>query len=172
MKLIRNVWRGEVSFVRPINRIAIRIDNLADLVAGNFSCDSKIEVPSYVVADIGVYAFTMLEYVSGLRVESLLADLSSYANAAGLDDDTSILMRLDSGAKAALVTSKVVTGEENGVRARLALSGWAPRGPRQGTGKHLRRVHRGRRLAACVRSMRFVAAALKSSKAGSRWTKV
>jgi len=81
--------------------------------------DPKIAGPSCVVADIGVHAFTMLEYVTGLRVESLLADLSSFANAAGLDDDASILMRLSGGAKAALVTSKIATGEENGVRLRV-----------------------------------------------------
>jgi predicted dehydrogenase len=50
---------------------------------------------------------------------SLLADLSSYAPGNRLDDDASILMRLDKGAKAALVTSKVATGEENGVRLRV-----------------------------------------------------
>ncbi len=81
--------------------------------------DPKIAGPSCVVSDIGVHAFTMIEYVTGLEVKTLLADLSAYGNAAGLDDDASILMRLSSGAKAALVTSKVATGEENGVRLRV-----------------------------------------------------
>ena len=79
----------------------------------------KIAGPSCVVSDIGVHAFTMIEYVTGLEVKSLLADLSAYGNAAGLDDDASILMRLSGGAKASLVTSKVATGEENGVRIRV-----------------------------------------------------
>ena len=81
--------------------------------------DPKIAGPSCVVADIGVHASTMIEYVTGLEIKSLLADLSAYGNAAGLDDDASILMRLSKGAKASLVTSKVATGEENGVRLRV-----------------------------------------------------
>lgn len=81
--------------------------------------DPKVAGPSCVVADIGVHAFNMVEYVSGLKVESVLADVSAYANSAGLDDDASVLMRLADGVKAALVTSKVATGEENGVRLRV-----------------------------------------------------
>ena len=79
----------------------------------------KIAGPSCVVADIGVHGFTMIEYVTGLEVKTLLADLSSFGNDAGLDDDASILLRLKGGAKASFVTSKVATGEENGVRLRV-----------------------------------------------------
>ena len=81
--------------------------------------DPRKSGPSCVVADIGVHAFTMIEYVTGLEVRSLLADLSSFAPGNRLDDDASILMRLTGGAKASLVTSKVATGEENGVRLRV-----------------------------------------------------
>lgn len=80
---------------------------------------------SCVVADIGVHGFHLIEYVTGLKVQSLLADLSSFAPGNKLDDDASILMRLakmDGGAitaKASMVVSKVATGEENGVRLRV-----------------------------------------------------
>ena len=79
----------------------------------------KISGPSCVVADIGVHAFTMVEYVTGLETKSLLADLSSFAPGNRLDDDASILMRMDGGAKACLLVSKVATGEENGMRLRV-----------------------------------------------------
>ena len=81
--------------------------------------------PSCVVADIGVHGFHLIEYVTGHRVESILADLSSFAPGNALDDDASILMRLaprsDGGLapKASMVVSKVATGEENGVRLRV-----------------------------------------------------
>ena len=81
--------------------------------------DPRVSGPSCVVADIGVHAFTLIEYITGLEVQSLLADLSSFAPGNRLDDDASILMRLTDGAKAALVTSKIATGEENGVRIRV-----------------------------------------------------
>ena len=78
----------------------------------------KIAGPSCVVADIGVHAFTLIEYVTGLEVKTILSDLTSFTSG-GLDDDASILMRLSEGAKASLVTSKIATGEENGVRLRV-----------------------------------------------------
>ena len=75
--------------------------------------------PSCVVADIGVHAFSLIETVTGLEVEEILADLSSFAPGNRLDDDASILMHLSEGAKASAVVSKVATGEENGVRLRV-----------------------------------------------------
>lgn len=229
VKLARDlVKKGELG---PIDKIHL------EYVQGSFrkpdrrngwKMDPKVAGPSCVVADIGVHAFTLLEYVTGLRVQSLLSDLSSYANAAGLDDDASILMRLDSGAKAALVTSKVATGEENGVRLRVygakASLHWDQEAPNYLTVRYPTKPDQVFRrkapyMADCspasvrasrfpaghhegfvealaniydefvaavlsrkcrdfpgaeagVRSMRFVAAALKSSKAGSRWVKV
>ena len=88
--------------------------------------DPTIAGPRCVVSDIGVHAFTLIEYVTGLKIKTLLADLSSYANGTGLDDDASVLMRFDDPEaeagrvpKASLVTSKIATGEENGVRLRV-----------------------------------------------------
>lgn len=75
--------------------------------------------PSCVVADIGVHGVNLIETITGLGVESVLSDISSFAPGNTLDDDASILMRLEGGVKAAMVTSKVATGEENGVRVRV-----------------------------------------------------
>ncbi len=74
---------------------------------------------SCVVADIGVHGAHLIEYVTGLRIESVAADLASFAPGNRLEDDASILMRLGKGARAAMVTSKVATGEENGLRLRV-----------------------------------------------------
>ncbi len=81
--------------------------------------DPKKSGPSCVVADIGVHGFHLIEYVTGLDVRSLLADLSTFAPGNRLDDDASILMRLGRSAKVSMVVSKVATGEENGVRLRV-----------------------------------------------------
>jgi predicted dehydrogenase len=86
----------------------------------SWKMDPAASGPSCVTADIGVHGFHLIEYVTGLQVESILSDLSSFVHAAGLDDDASILMRFVGGkAKASMVTSKVATGEENGVRIRV-----------------------------------------------------
>lgn len=49
---------------------------------------------SCVVADIGVHGFHLIEYITGLQVSELLADLSSYAQGNRLDDDATIIMKL------------------------------------------------------------------------------
>ena len=85
----------------------------------SWKMNPKIAGPSCVVSDIGVHAFTIIEYVTGLEVKSLLADLSSFAPGNRLDDDASILFRLENGAKACVLLSKIATGEENGMRLRI-----------------------------------------------------
>lgn len=74
---------------------------------------------SCVVADIGVHGAHLIEYISGLKIKSVAADLSSFAPGNRLDDDATIMMRLEKGAKAVMATSKVATGEENGLRLRV-----------------------------------------------------
>jgi predicted dehydrogenase len=74
---------------------------------------------SCCMSDIGVHAFHLVEYVTGLETASLLADLSSFVAPEGLDDDGSVLLRFKGGAKGVLVASKVATGEENGLRLRI-----------------------------------------------------
>lgn len=106
MEYVQGSFR-KVDFTKPLDK------------HNAWKMDPKVSGPSCVVADIGVHAFTMIEYVTGLEVKTLLADISSFAPKNRLDDDASILMRLSGGAKASLVTSKIATGEENGVRMRI-----------------------------------------------------
>ena len=193
----------------------------------SWKMNPKIAGPSCVVADIGVHAFTLIEYVTGLEVKTILADLTSFASG-GLDDDASVLMRFSEGAKASLVTSKIATGEENGVRLRVygekaslywdqedpnvlyvkyptkpemiykrrapyvgdisaaaARASRFPAGHPEGFVEALGNIYdefvaavisRRERdfpgARAGIRSMCFVEACLKSSKAGSKWIKV
>ena len=81
--------------------------------------DPKRSGKSCVVADIGVHGAHLIEYVTGLEIRRIAADLSSFAPGNRLDDDASILMRLSKGAKAVMATSKIATGEENGIRLRV-----------------------------------------------------
>ena len=81
--------------------------------------DPRRSGPSCVTADIGVHAAVLVEYITGLAIKSVLADVSTFSSGTVLEDDASVLMRLEKGAKASLVLSKVATGEENGVRVRI-----------------------------------------------------
>ena len=71
------------------------------------------------LGDIGTHAFHLAEWVSGCRVESLLADLNSFVDGRLLDDNAHILLRFGNGAKGQLWASQVAAGHENGLRLRI-----------------------------------------------------
>jgi predicted dehydrogenase len=71
------------------------------------------------IADIGVHAFHLAEFVTGLRVTQLLADLGSIVPGRTLDDDSQVLLRFENGARGALLASQVMIGERNGLRLRV-----------------------------------------------------
>ena len=71
------------------------------------------------MGDIGTHAFNLLEYVTGLHVEKLCADLNIVVPGRQLDDDGAVLLRLGGGASGVLVATQVATGEENNLRLRV-----------------------------------------------------
>ena len=71
------------------------------------------------VGDIGSHAQNLLEFVTGLPIESLCADLSTFVPGRRLDDDANILVRLRGGAKGTLVCSQIACGEENRLAIRV-----------------------------------------------------
>jgi predicted dehydrogenase len=71
------------------------------------------------VGDIGTHAFNLAEFVSGLKVERLAADLSIFVPGRALDDNAHMLLRFSGGAKGMLWSSQVAPGNENGLRLRV-----------------------------------------------------
>ncbi|MFT4823891.1 MAG: putative dehydrogenase [Halioglobus sp.] len=74
---------------------------------------------SSCIGDIGVHAVNLAEYVGGLSISEICADLSSFVAGRELDDDGSILLRFDNGAKGVLIASQISVGEENGISIRV-----------------------------------------------------
>jgi len=70
------------------------------------------------MGDIGTHAFNLLEYVTGLQVERLCADINIVVPGRRLDDDGAVLLKLSGGASGVLVATQVAAGEENNVRIR------------------------------------------------------
>lgn len=81
--------------------------------------DPKFNGPGGCIGDIGVHAFHLAEYVSGLRVTSLNAVLRTVVPGRKLDDDCSAMLRFDNGSEGALLASQIATGEGNGMRLRI-----------------------------------------------------
>jgi predicted dehydrogenase len=71
------------------------------------------------MGDIGTHAFNMAEYVSGLKVTKICADLNIVVKGRKLDDDGAVLMKFDNGASAVLFASQIAAGEENNVKVRV-----------------------------------------------------
>ena len=71
------------------------------------------------MGDIGTHAFNLLEYVTGLQVTRLCADINTVVAGRQLDDDGAVLLKLSNGASAVLTASQIAAGEENNVRIRV-----------------------------------------------------
>jgi predicted dehydrogenase len=71
------------------------------------------------MGDIGTHAAHLAEYISGLQIKQLCADLSIFVEGRALDDDGNVLLRFDNGATGVLFASQVAAGEENALKIRL-----------------------------------------------------
>ncbi|MCJ8167067.1 Gfo/Idh/MocA family oxidoreductase [Pontibacter sp. E15-1] len=71
------------------------------------------------MGDIGTHAFNLAEYVSGLAVTKINADINVVVDGRQLDDDGAALLKFDNGASGVLVATQVAAGEENNVRIRV-----------------------------------------------------
>lgn len=71
------------------------------------------------IGDIGVHAFHLTEYVTGLKVVGLNASLLSVVPGRKLDDDCTALLRMNNNAQGLLMTSQIAAGEGNGLRLRV-----------------------------------------------------
>lgn len=74
---------------------------------------------SCCIADIGVHAANLVEYVSGLEITSLCADLNHVLPGRTLDDDGTVLLRFNNQAKGVLLASQIALGEENNLNLRI-----------------------------------------------------
>lgn len=71
------------------------------------------------MGDIGTHAAHLAEYISGLKITKLCADLSIVVDGRALDDDGNVLLKFDNGSNGVLVASQIAAGEENALRIRV-----------------------------------------------------
>lgn len=74
---------------------------------------------SSVVGDIGTHAENLVEYITGLRMEQLYADTTSFVKGRELEDDANMLVHYENGVRGVLYASQVSVGEENPLRIRV-----------------------------------------------------
>ncbi len=81
--------------------------------------DPKKSGAAGCIGDIGTHAENLAEYITGLQISELAADLTAFVKGRKLDDDGNVLLRFKSGAKGVLHSSQISVGEENNLNIRV-----------------------------------------------------
>jgi predicted dehydrogenase len=81
--------------------------------------DPKKSGKSGAMGDIGTHAAHLAEYISGLKITRICADLNIMVDGRALDDDGNVLLKFDNGAAGVLMASQVAAGEENALKIRI-----------------------------------------------------
>lgn len=81
--------------------------------------DPKKSGKSGAMGDIGTHAAHLAEYITGLKITQLCADLNIMVEGRALDDDGNVLLKFDNGASGVLVATQIAAGEENALKIKL-----------------------------------------------------
>lgn len=81
--------------------------------------DPKRSGAAGCMGDIGTHAAHLAEYISGLKITKLSADLNTFVPGRMLDDDGNVLLKFEQGASGILVSSQIAAGEENNLSIKI-----------------------------------------------------
>jgi predicted dehydrogenase len=81
--------------------------------------DPKKSGAAGCMGDIGTHAENLAHYITGLEIEELCADLTTFVKGRRLDDDGNVLVRYKGGAKGVLHASQICVGDENNLNIRV-----------------------------------------------------
>ncbi|PHN01962.1 Gfo/Idh/MocA family protein [Flavilitoribacter nigricans] len=118
------VENGELGKIRkvvveyPQGWLATRVEESGQKQA-DWRTDPKRSGIAGAMGDIGTHAENLAEYITGLRIKEICADLTAFVEGRKLDDDGNVLLRFDNGAKGVLHASQISVGEENNLNIRV-----------------------------------------------------
>ena len=90
-----------------------------DGAISNWRMDPSISGISNCIGDIGSHAENLARYITGLEIDEMAAELSTFIPGRPLDDDGNILVRYEGGAKGIIYSSQISTGDENNLNIRV-----------------------------------------------------
>jgi predicted dehydrogenase len=102
----------------PQGWLATRIEASGQKQAA-WRTDPKRSGAAGCIGDIGTHAENLAEYITGLKIKELAADITAFVEGRELDDDGNVLLRFDNGAKGVLHASQISVGEENNLNIRV-----------------------------------------------------
>ena len=118
-KLARDmVKKGDLGKIRkivvqyPQGWLATALEKTGQMQA-SWRTDPKQSGAGGCVGDIGTHAANLAEYISGLKITHICAELTAFVPGRPLDDDCNCLLKFDNGAKGVLHATQIGIGEEN-----------------------------------------------------------
>ena len=90
-----------------------------DKRSSTWRLDPEKSGSSCCLGDIGTHAFNMVELVTGMKVDKILADLNTLYDDNPMDIDANILIQFSNNAKGTIRSSQIATGEENNIRINV-----------------------------------------------------
>lgn len=120
-------WMVGRGMLGKINKVVVEYPQgwASGLLAGaggniaGWRMDPRVAGISCCIGDIGIHAENLVRYITGLKVDSVCCEISSFIPANPLEDDANILVRYKGGAIGILYASQISTGEENGFNIRV-----------------------------------------------------
>ena len=94
-------------------------ENSGDNKQAEWRTDPSRSGAAGCMGDIGTHGENLVEFVTGLKITELCADLTTFVPGRRLDDDGNVLLRFDNGGKGVLSASQIAVGVENGLTLRV-----------------------------------------------------
>lgn len=86
---------------------------------GMWRMDPKVAGGSGCIGDLGTHAENLVHYITGLKMEEICADISTFVKINKLEDDANVLVHFKGGARGLLFASQISAGEENPLAIRV-----------------------------------------------------
>jgi predicted dehydrogenase len=118
------VAAGELGKIRkvfveyPQGWLSAKVEDQGNAQA-SWRTDPKRSGKAGCMGDIGTHAHQLAEYVTGLKVTELCAELNVFVPNRLLDDDGAALLRFENGARGVLMATQIAAGEENAIKIRV-----------------------------------------------------
>lgn len=103
----------------PQGWLATKVEDDAEAKQASWRTDPSKSGAGGCIGDIGTHAENLAEYITGLEIKELAADITAFVEGRQLDDDCNVLLRFDNGAKGILHSSQISVGEENNLNIRV-----------------------------------------------------
>lgn len=91
----------------------------ADNKQASWRTDPRQSGIAGAMGDIGTHAFNLAEYITGLQVTKLCADINIVVEGRKLDDDGAVLLKFNNGASGILIATQVAAGAENNLKIKV-----------------------------------------------------